>query len=355
MKEILLTPGPVTTSTSVKSEMMFDHCTWDESFKNKVEYIRMRVLEIGRAKEGYTSILLQGSGTYVIEALIQSLGEDDKLLVVANGIYGKRLSLIASKLGINNELLSVNPHEQIKPEFLDEYLSDKTFTHITFVHLETTTGVLHDLNQLMPVIRKHQLISMIDATSSFGGTEINIGELGIDYLTFSTNKCLHGIPGIGICIAKVKTLKQTRKDVKSFSLDLYSQWDLLDGDTGSFRFTAPTHTIYSTAKALEEYPSLIERISRYNERKILVESVLDSLGFEKFPEVDSNVVSVYKWNDEYDYQAFYHYFHGLGFVLFPKLMEPYHVFRVGLIGEYSTDDLNEFLEHIKTYFSKEVI
>ena len=84
----LLTPGPLTTTDTVKKEMLFDHCTWDDDYKKITQEIRNGLLELAHAnKEDYTVILMQGSGTFGVESVLTSaVGKNDKLLIVANGV-----------------------------------------------------------------------------------------------------------------------------------------------------------------------------------------------------------------------------------------------------------------------------
>ena len=86
----LLTPGPLTTTDTVKKEMMFDHCTWDEDYKKITQEIRSGLLKLARVSEDtYTCVLMQGSGTFGVESVLtSSVGADDRLLIASNGAYG---------------------------------------------------------------------------------------------------------------------------------------------------------------------------------------------------------------------------------------------------------------------------
>ena len=85
----LLTPGPLTTTDTVKQEMLFDHCTWDDDYKKITQDIRRELLELAHvSEEDYTVVLMQGSGTFGVESVITSvIGENEKLLIAANGAY----------------------------------------------------------------------------------------------------------------------------------------------------------------------------------------------------------------------------------------------------------------------------
>lgn len=106
---LLLTPGPLTTSETVKEAMMTDWCTWDADYNvHIVEEIRKSLVALATtATDEYTSVLLQGSGTYCVEAVIGSvITPKHKLLILSNGAYGDRMGHIAEYHGINYDMLA---------------------------------------------------------------------------------------------------------------------------------------------------------------------------------------------------------------------------------------------------------
>ena len=109
---LLLTPGPLTTSETVKEAMLSDWCTWDEDYNvGIVEEIRKSLVEMAtKHPEEYTSVLMQGSGTYCVEAVLGSaLKPGDKLLIFSNGAYGNRMGVIADRHGIAYDMVAVAP------------------------------------------------------------------------------------------------------------------------------------------------------------------------------------------------------------------------------------------------------
>ena len=173
------------TSRSVKETMLRDWCTWDDDYNvHIVQNIRARLVDLAtRRKEEYTSILMQGSGTFSVEAtLISAVPSDGKLLILSNGAYGNRMGEIAHCARLNHDVLRWKETETIKPEEVDRYLSSHgDITHVSFVHCETTTGLLNPLEDLCRVIKKHGKGLIVDAISSFGGIPYDVGNLEIDF------------------------------------------------------------------------------------------------------------------------------------------------------------------------------
>mgnify|MGYP004715549215 CR=1 FL=1 len=164
---ILLTPGPLTTSETVKEAMLTDWCTWDADYNvHIVEEIRKSLVALAtKQTDEYTSVLLQGSGTYCVEAVIGStVKPGDKLLILSNGAYGDRMGNIAEYHGINYDMLAFDETEQVSVSYVDDYLAHNAeITHVSVVHCETTTGVLNPLKEIAHLVKMYGKKLIVDA------------------------------------------------------------------------------------------------------------------------------------------------------------------------------------------------
>lgn len=250
----LLTPGPLTTTDTVKREMMADHCTWDDDYKQITQKIRVKLLELAHVSEkDYTVVLMQGSGSFGVESILTSaVGEDDTLLIIANGAYGERMADIAEHAKLNYLMYRVEYDRIPSADEVARLLSQHPeITHVAMVHSETTSGILNDIASVTNVVKSAGKTMIVDAMSSFGGVDIPVGELGIDFIVSSANKCIQGVPGFSFIICRRDSLAACEGNARSLSLDLYDQWKTTEKD-GKWRFTSPTHTVLAFAKALEE-------------------------------------------------------------------------------------------------------
>ena len=223
----LLTPGPLTTTSTVKEEMLIDRCTWDHEYKTITQKIRSSLLELaGATKEEYTVVLMQGSGTFAVESVMTStISDQDKVLIVTNGAYGDRIVKTALYIGLACREYRVAYNEYPNEEEIRNILKeDSNITHMIMVHCETTTGILNPIGMISKLSKEFGKTLIIDAMSSFGGIEINVPELGIDYLISSANKCIQGVPGFAFVIARLEKLIACEGNSRSLSLDLYDQW-----------------------------------------------------------------------------------------------------------------------------------
>lgn len=355
---LLLTPGPLTTSESVKTAMMTDWCTWDEDYKvHIVEEIRKGLVQLATRKtDEYTSILMQGSGTYCVEATLGSvITPKHKLLILSNGAYGERMGNIAEYHGMNYDMLAFDETEQVSVEYVDDYLAHNAeITHVAVVHCETTTGILNPLKEIAHMVKMHGKKLIVDAMSSFGGVPLDVEELGIDFMISSANKCIQGVPGFGFIIARKSELQYCKGVSKSLSLDIYDQWDAMEKGHGKWRFTSPTHVVRAFKQAMDELAAeggVEARHARYcRNHDVLVEG-MRSLGFKTLlkDEVQSPVITSFLYPDkEFDFKEFYHQLKEKGFVIYPGKISQADTFRIGNIGDVFPEDFSRLIEAIKT-------
>src|SRR5437762_10287863 len=142
--KLLFTPGPLTTSLSVKQAMLHDAGSWHFEFNAKVKWIRERLLQLAGVSTsgGYECILLQGSGTFGVEAVFATcVPQKGKVALLVNGAYGERMIQMLQHLKIESVVLRRSEAIPNDPAALDRVLtSDRAITHVAGVHCETTTG-----------------------------------------------------------------------------------------------------------------------------------------------------------------------------------------------------------------------
>jgi len=355
MDTLLFTPGPLTTSRAVKEAMLIDVGSRDETFIRIVREIRDEVLRVaGAPPDRFTTIPMQGSGTFGLEAVISSvMPREGKLLVPANGAYGARLGRIARAAGIETELLNTPEDRRVDPTRVEAALArDGRITHVAMVHCETSTGMLNPIDEVGGVVGRAARAYIVDAMSSFGAVPIHLEQAGIDYLVSSSNKCIEGVPGFSFIIARSEALAATEGFARSLSLDLLAQVKQLD-QSGQFRFTPPTHAILAFRQALRELEAeggVDGRAARYRSNHATLRLGMANLGFESFlPEADQGyIITAYRTprDPAFDFDEFYRRLSGRGFVIYPGSLSAADCFRIGTIGRLFPKDIEHLLEAI---------
>ena len=361
---LLLTPGPLTTTRTVREAMMEEYSTWDVDYNNIVESIRNSLVRLAVRDDvnlgSFTSVLMPGSGTFSVESVVGSvIHPDGKLLVLNNGAYGARVATISRMLGIETVELSQVETELTNLNAVEKILiEDPAISHVAMVHCETTTGMLNPAEAVGEIVRRLGRIYILDAMSSFGGMPISMESTGAHYLISSANKCVQGVPGFGFVIADRAQLEAAKGFARSHSLDLYDQWREMESKGGKWRFTSPTHVVNAFACALEELDAeggVQARYNRYlNNHKSLVEG-MRSLGFKTLinDEFQSPIITSFHCPDlaVFDFQNFYDALKGYGFVIYPGKVSNADCFRIGTIGDVYKDDVLELLKKIEEVMS----
>ncbi len=354
----LLTPGPLTTTDSVKQEMLFDHCTWDDDYKKITLEIRDELLTLAHTDSTtYTVVLMQGSGTFGVESVLSSvIGENEKLLIAANGAYGERMEEIAKHNRIpyviyNEHYNQVPSAEKIK-KMLEE---DSDITHVSMVHSETTSGILNDIQAVAQVVKGAGKTFIVDAMSSFGGVDIDVPGMGIDFLISSANKCIQGVPGFSFIICKRDKLEESMGKARSLSLDLYDQWKTMEAD-GKWRFTSPTHVVLAFVQALkelEEEGGIPARAKRYLDNNQLLIRKMKELGIRPYisPDHQGPIITTffYPENCNFSFQEMYDFIKERGYAIYPGKVTEADTFRIGNIGEIYEEDILKVVSLFKEF------
>ncbi|AVK82983.1 2-aminoethylphosphonate--pyruvate transaminase [Lysinibacillus sp. B2A1] len=353
----LLTPGPLTTTDTVKQEMLKDRCTWDDDYKNVTQVIRKQLLDLAQVDElNYTAVLMQGSGSFVVESVLTTvIGDEDKVLILTNGAYGERIVEMVEVLKLQHVVYSVPYDEQPSALEVQALLEkDASITHVAVVHCETTTGILNPIKEIGEVVHAFNKTYIVDAMSSFGGVPMDLSSLHIDFCISSANKCIQGVPGFGFVIAKTEVLEKCKGQARSVALDLYNQWEAMKKD-GKWRFTSPTHVVAAFAKALEELTEeggINARYKRYADNNQLLRSRLSPLGFEAYitEELQSPIITTFLFpHKEFSFEHFYQEMKEAGFVIYPGKLTDVDTFRIGNIGDIHEKDMHALCEVIENY------
>ena len=350
--KILFTPGPLTTSKTVKQAMLSDLGSRDYAFIERVKEIRKHLLEIGQVRKGdYEAIIMQGSGTFGLEAVVSSsVPPNGKLLVIVNGAYGRRIALIARTLHI--DVATLDYPENSTPdldEIRDTLSTDEAITNVAVIHCETTTGIINPIREIGAIVKEFGKIYFVDAMSSFGGIPFNLADCGIDYMVSSANKCIEGVPGFSVILAKKETLLASEGFARSLSLDLLAQWQGLEKN-GQFRFTPPTHALLAFHQALLELQAeggVEGRARRYKANYETLVKGTRAMGLREYlsPDQQGYIITsfYYPAHPNFDFETFYNRLNDKNQVIYPGKVSEAACFRIGSIGRIFPADVETLL------------
>ena len=353
----LFTPGPLTTSRTVKEAMQRDIGSRDSDFIALVRRIRAQLLTLANVDQqsGYECILIQGSGTFGVESVLSSvIPSTGKLLALINGAYGERIIQIGARYSIPHEILRWPENQPLDPTAVRAKLtSDPSITHIAAVHCETSTGILNRIEPISEIAAALNRTFIVDAMSSFGGIPIDLSSGQIHFLVSSANKCIQGVPGFSFALARRDKLEAAKTTAHTLSLDLYEQWRGLE-TTGQFRFTPPTHALLAFAQALEELRregGIPARANRYATNHDILINGMRALGLVPYldPAYQSHIITAFHYpvHPNFHFDDFYNRLSDHGMVIYPGKLTQVECFRLGNIGHLFPADIHALLEAIK--------
>ncbi|HEY9170973.1 MAG TPA: 2-aminoethylphosphonate--pyruvate transaminase [Verrucomicrobiae bacterium] len=352
-RKLLFTPGPLTTSATVKEAMLVDVGSRDDEFIAVVRDIRRQLLTLGGVSQaqGYEAILLQGSGTFGVEAVLSSaIPPQGKLLILINGAYGERMALMAERHHLPAECLRWPEHQITDPDVVARQLAaDPAITHVAVVHSETTTGIINPVEEIGKVVQAAGRTFIVDAMSSFGAIPLSLPAAKVDFLVSSANKCIEGVPGFSFVLARREKLEACKGLARTLSLDLFEQWRGLELN-GQFRFTPPTHAILAFAQALRELDAeggVAGRAKRYQANHAALVAGMKALGFKMYlpPEHQGWIITAFHYPDDpaFQFETFYRRLAERGMVIYPGKLGQVACFRIGNIGRLMPGDIQDLL------------
>ena len=352
--QLLFTPGPLSTTSSVKQAMLRDLGSRDAEFLDIVREIRTRLLEIGGVAGSYEAVPMQGSGTFAVEAAVGSMiPRDGKLLVCVNGAYGRRLAVIAQRLTIDTVVLEFGETEPLDASRVAGTLKrEGPFSHVAAIHCETTSGILNPIGEVGAAAASAGSSFIVDAMSSFGGIPFDIPGCHIDCLISSANKCLQGVPGFAFVLIRRDHLLQCEGRARSLSLDLHAQWAGLEAD-GQFRFTPPIQALLAFRQALRELEQeggVAARHARYCANHAVLMDGMLAMHFVPFIAGVSRspIITAFRYPDDpaFRFARFYDDLASRGFIVYPGKLEHEEGFRIGTIGNVFPDDVRRLIAAI---------
>jgi 2-aminoethylphosphonate-pyruvate transaminase len=352
----LLTPGPLTTSRTVKLAMLADWGSRDVEFRKIVDGIRKRILELANCDRRYECVIMQGSGTFAIEAALGSLCPDKrrKTLIVANGAYGDRAANILERIG--RPYFKIDKGDSAVPtveEVVTMLDADKSISHVWMVHCETTSGIVNPIEEIGHTVKLHDKVFMVDAMSSFGALPIDMAASNIDVMVSSSNKCLEGVPGFSYVVLKRDLLEASAGACHSVVLDLFEQWRGLEAN-GQFRFTPPTHALVAFDQALKEHEQqggVMARGIRYARNADALVAGMTEMGFSTLLDetMSGPIIQTFLTprDPNFHFEKFYEALRLRGFTIYPGKLTKRPSFRIGTIGQIDERVIAAVLDAIR--------
>lgn len=357
-RNILLNPGPATTTNTVKyAQIVPDICPREKEFGELMKYISEELTKLAGDLSEYVTVLFGGSGTAAVEAMLTSVVGEGCLLIVNNGAYGKRMSEISKIHKLNYVEFKSSPYKAVDISELEKAIKASAckITHLSVIHSETTSGLLNDIEAIGSLCRSYNIDLLVDAMSSFAAVPINMKKMNISFLASSSNKNLQGMPGVSFVVCNVEKLENIKnQEPKSLYLNLYAQYKYFKENL-QMRFTPPVQTLYALRQAIEELKSegVENRYNRYCSSWRRLADGIEKLGLSYLVDEANHskiVTTIMEPQcDSYSFDELHDYLYSHGITIYPGKVTDLKTFRVANIGSISEKDIELFLSLLEKY------
>ena len=361
-RNVLLNPGPATTTDSVKyAQVVPDICPREKEFAGLMRGLRSDLLKVVHAPEDqYTSVLFCGSGTINIDVCINSLlPEGKKILVVNNGAYNSRAVEVCQMYHLPHIDLKFSVYEQPDVNKVEETLKENLDVAVVYCcHHETGTGVLNPIREIGALAHKYGAIFVSDTTSTLGMIPLDVVKDNVDFCMASAQKGLMAMSGLSFIIGREDIIKRSKNyPTRSYYTNLYLQYEYFE-KTGEMHFTPPVQTIYATIQALKEYFEVGEEAKFARHRRVYeaIRKGVKEIGLETVidPAIESGLVVSVKYPDDpnWSFEKVHDYCYEHGFTIYPGKISTTNTFRLCALGTIDESDIKDFFVVLKEAMKK---
>ena len=352
VRNILLNPGPATTTDTVKmAQVVPDICPREHEFASLMKGLRSDLLRVAHAPASdFTSVLFCGSGTLNIDVCLNSLlPEGKRVLVVNNGAYSSRAVEVCQYYGLPHIDLRSSVYERPDLELVERTLDENPDIALVYTtHHETGTGILNPIRDIGRMAHEHGAVFVVDTTSSLGMIPFDMVKDNVDFCMASAQKGLMAMTGLSFVIGRESVIRQSKDYPKrSYYCNLWLQYDYFER-TGEMHFTPPVQTIYATIQALKEYFAEGEEAKFARHRRVYeaLHEGVEQLGFKTAirRELESGLVVSVRYPDHpnWSFERVHDYCYERGFTIYPGKISTTDTFRLCALGAIDVPDIKQF-------------
>lgn len=356
-RNVLLNPGPATTTDTVKlAQVVPDICPREKEFADLMKGFRHDILKTVHADPAnYTAVLFCGSGTLNMDVCLNSLlPAEAKVLVVNNGAYSSRAVEICKAYGLNHIDLRFPVDELPDMSRVEATLKENPDIRLVYTtHNETGTGICNPIREIGALAHQYGATFVVDTTSTLAMRPIDVARDNIDFCMASAQKGIMAMTGLSFVIGRTDLIVASKDYPKrSYYCNLYLQYEYFE-KTGQMHFTPPVQTVYAAVQGLKEYFAEGET-AKWERHKRVFEAIhagLDELGFKDVirREWQSGlVVSVlYPDDPNWDFMKVHDYCYERGFTIYPGKIASTNTFRLCSLGAIDEADIKAFFKVFK--------
>ena len=351
-RNVLLNPGPATTTDTVKmAQVVPDICPREKEFVEVMREVEAGLVKIVHGDPNvYTAVLFCGSGTINMDICLKSLlPENKKILIINNGAYSSRAAEICEYYHLDHINLRLPLNEQPDLTKVEEVLKENPEIALVYTtHHETGTGLLNPIREIGALVHKYQALFVVDTTSTYAMRPIDMEKDNLDFCMASAQKGIMGMTGLSYIIGRRDAIEASKEyPTRSYYCNLYMQYAYAK-EHGEMHFTPPVQVIYAARQALKEYFAEGEQAKWERHLRVFraIYDGLEELGFRIYipRELSSGLVAAALYPDDpnWDFGKIHDYCYERGFTIYPGKVENLGMFRLCALGAIDEEDIKNF-------------
>ncbi len=350
---LILSPGPANITERVRLAMTLPDIGHRScEFADLLQACRLGILQVAGVPSGYTSVVLNGSGTTGIESAITALpGATQGMLVLTNGHYGERAVEIARTYGYAAEVVDFGWTGYLDLDRVEQAMRATTADVVYLVHHETTTGMLNPLAETARMAKAHGKWVVVDAVSSIAGEQMDLEGWGVDLIIGSPQKCIRGVPGVAFVVVSDAMLAMLKRRTRvAYTNDLVEH--AIREEAGEPPFTPAVQVLFALREALRETldEGVSHRIEGYAAKAKVLRDGVAELGLELLlpREWYSNTMTSIVLPRGKTYESMHDPLKRRGYLIYKSQGTlAAATFRIGTVGVMTETDIRGLIEAIR--------
>ena len=298
--------------------------------------------------------IVSGAGTLSMEmAVLNTAGPGDRVLVLSQGYFGRRMADICRAFGLDHDILECEWGRAVTPGELEKRLKEKNYNVVVCTHVDTATGACAPVEEYSQVLEKTGSLFIVDGVCATGGIPERMDAWRIDVVLTAAQKCLGTPPGLSILVLSELAMEKRRSmtAVPAYYSDLL-RWLPIMHDPSKYFSTPCVNEVRAFAEAtriiFEE--GVEERFERHGLYAEAIRAWLAALGFTFFtdPGFLASTLSVVRYPDGVDDKAFRSSLYENGVVVAGGLAQTAgRVFRMGHMGNLTSVQVRLAVEAVE--------
>lgn len=298
--------------------------------------------------------IVAGAGTLAMEmALLNAVAEGERVLVLSQGYFGRRMEKIARSFGLECDIVQSEVGTAVDPDVLADRISRQKYTAVVATHVDTATGVCAPVHDYARIVKDSGAFFIVDGVCATGGIEERMDDWGVDVVLTAAQKCFGVPPGLAVLVVSGRVIKKREgmANIPAFYSDLLN-WLPVMKDPSKYFSTPCVNEIRAfnegTKIMLEE--GMENRFARHSQTAQTIRTALRDSGFSFVPEDRylADTLSVVRYPEGVEDGIFRKTYAENGIIVAGGLGDlAGKVFRMGHMGNLSLSQVDFALEALK--------